>query len=272
MIKKTVILIILALLFFAKDTANAQTPSVGSSINSTPSAEKTNKEKQAVTRIKDRSDKEIGRRIDSLNKLISRINEMKKISKEQKAILTAQIQTQITDLTTLKTKVDADTDLQNAKTDAQSIIKSYRIYALFIPKIHILATSDRMLDAIDKTSTIAAKLNTRISEAKGKGQDVSSLESLYSDMQSKITDAKTQAQNAIDLVTPLVPEGYPGNKTSLMDARKILMAGRQDLQSARIDARKIVNELKSVLNQKKTDLPSSTSSAVGSTSSSSASQ
>lgn len=261
MIKKIFILIFLVLLFSVSDTANAQTISVGSSINSTPSAGKANKEQQAISRIKDRSNKEIRRRIDSLNKLILRINEMKKISKEQKAILISQIQTQITDLNTLKTKIDGDTDLQTIKTDAQSIVKSYRIYALFIPKIHILATSDRMLDTIDKTSTVAAKLNTRISETKRKGEDVSNLELIYSDMLSKIADAKTQAQNAIDLVTPLTPEGYPGNKTSLMEARKMLMTGRQDLQDARIDARKIVNELKSLLKQKKTELPSSTSSA-----------
>lgn len=271
MIKKTFILIILALFSFA-NTASAQTPSVDQSINSTQSAGKTGKGGQVIERIKDRSDKEIQRRIDSLNKLILRINEMKKISNEQKAILISQIQPQITDLYTLKTKIDADTDLQTIKTDAQSIVKSYRIYALFIPKIHILATSDRMLDTIDKTSTLAAKLNTRISEAKSKEEDVSNLEPLYSDMQSKISDAKTQAENAINLVTPLTPEGYPGNKTSLIEARKMLMTGRQDLQDARIDARKIVNELKSLLKQKKTEVPSSTSSAKESTSSPSASQ
>ena len=65
-------------------------------------------------------------------------------------------------------------------------------------------------------------------------------------MKSKIADAQTQAQNAMSTAIPLTPEGYPGNKTSLESARKMIQTGHQDLMSAYHDAQEIVQGLRSI--------------------------
>jgi F0F1-type ATP synthase membrane subunit b/b' len=91
---------------------------------------------------------------------------------------------------------------------------------------------------------LEAKLQSRITEAKVKGEDVSSLETILTDMQSKIADAKTQANAAIDAASALQPTDYPENKPSLQNARALLQTAHKDLITARQDAQKIVVALR----------------------------
>lgn len=196
-----------------------------------------------ITRLKTRADNEITRRVDALNRLIDRLNGIKRLTSTQKTDLTSQVQDQINALNTLKAKVDADTDLAVLRTDVQSIIKSYRIFALFIPKTYIIAHADRLLDVVDILVGIQGKLQTRIDTAKTAGNDVTSMQNLITDMTTKLTDAKTQATNAINAVLPLTPDGYPGNKTILQSARTMLVTARQDIQAAHKDEQQIRQDL-----------------------------
>lgn len=190
--------------------------------------------------LQERASKELTRRINSLNELLTRISEFKKISDAQKASLISQVQAQITSLTTLQAKIAADTDPTTLKTDVQSIIQSYRIYALFMPKIQIIGAADRVLNIADEMSSQAATLQTKIAADQSAGKNVSDLQSLLSDLNAKIADAKTQAQSAIDTVTPLTPDGFPGNKTQLQNARQMITTAVKDLDTARQDGRKII--------------------------------
>src|SRR5436309_3559646 len=82
------------------------------------------KEKNSAARIatiKSRADTEIDKRVISLNELIGRINAVKHLSEADKSSYASQAQTQITNLQTLKTKIDADTELTILKTDAKSV-------------------------------------------------------------------------------------------------------------------------------------------------------
>ncbi|HSA83356.1 MAG TPA: hypothetical protein VLF20_00535 [Patescibacteria group bacterium] len=189
--------------------------------------------------LQERADKEITRRITSLQKLITRINEFKKISSTQKASLTSQVQTEIDALIALQEKIAAGTDQATLKEDVQSIITSYRIYAVFIPKIHLLGSADRILTIADEMTTHAEILAEKIAAEEAKGTDVTDAEALLADMQTKITDAKAQAQSAITSATAITPEGYPENKTDLQNVRQQIITAIHDLNTARQDARKI---------------------------------
>jgi len=190
--------------------------------------------------LRERAQKEISRRTEALNKLITRISEFKKLSSTQKSTLTTQVQAQIDALNALLTKINADTDVATLKTDVKSIVDSYRIYALFIPQIQILGSADKILSITDEMTTLSTTLEAKIGEQQAKGQNVTDLQTLLTDMKAKIADAKTQAQAAIDAVTPLTPAGFPGNKTTLQSARQMLTTAITDLNTARQDARQIV--------------------------------
>lgn len=193
-----------------------------------------------MERLKERAEKEINRRIESLNRLITRIGEFKKLNATQKSALTSQVQAEIDALEVLLTKIQADTDLETLKADVKSIVESYRIYALFMPKIQIMGAADRMLNVVDKMSSQAALLETKINDAGTGGSDVTELNALLADMEDKIADAKTKAQSALDTVTPLTPAGFPGNKSQLQSARQLVVGALHDLNAARQDGRKII--------------------------------
>lgn len=197
----------------------------------------------ALSRLKTRADNEIARRVNALTKLMARINDIKRLTSDQKTTLTTEVQDQINALNTLKTKIDADTDIATLRTDVQSIVKSYRTYALFIPKTYIIVHANRLLDIVDALTTIQGKLQTRIDEAKAAGNDTTAMQNLIADMTTKLADAKTQATNAINAVLPLTPDGYPGNKATLQSARTMLVTARQDIQAAHKDEQQIRQNL-----------------------------
>jgi len=262
---KKIFILISPLLFVSlfTTTAFAQVPEISESpgtmmkdngmmmqkekMQGTPSAMKEQRQEARMEKkmgtLQERADREITRRITSLKNLITRINSFKRISEEKKEALTMQVQTEIDSLTALQTKIKADTDPETLKTDVQSIVTSYRIYALFMPKIAILAMAERLDATADQMNTLATKLQTRIETAKAEGKEVGAMQSTLLAMQKKIADAKTQEQNAINAVIPLTPDGYPANKKTLQEARTMLQTGQQDLIAARKDAKEIISAL-----------------------------
>jgi len=208
-----------------------------------------------VTKLNDRAVAEIDRRVAALQKLITLLSNVKRLTADQKVSFTTQIQAEITSLQTLEAKIKLDTDITTLKTDVQSIIKSYRVYLLFMPKIEIVAAADRMVNIADQMSSLSAKLQTRIDMVKTAGNDVSSLQTLLDDMKAKIADANTQAANATSAVISLTPDGYPANKTVLQSARTTLRTGYQDLISAFQDAKNIRKGMETFM-RSKTGTPS----------------
>jgi hypothetical protein len=193
------------------------------------------------------ADKEIDLRITSLNVLITCIGLMKKISSDMQNNLTSNAQNEINELISLKTKINADTDLQTAKTDYQSITKSYRIYLLVLPQTRIIAASDRVLTIVDSMNTVGSKLQTRISALTGTNTSIES--QLLADFNAKVSDASSQANSAVNEVSGLSPD--QGNQTkmqantvALKDAKSKLKTATADLIAARKDAGTIIKNLK----------------------------
>jgi hypothetical protein len=189
-----------------------------------------------INRAQTNADREIDRRVNSLEKLISHINGMKKISADQKATLVSQVQAEIDSLKALKTKIDSDTDVATLKADKKSIVDAYRVFVVFMPKVQIMANGDKIIELADQMTTgLEAKVQLKINEASASGKDVTTANAKMADGQAKLADAKTQAQNAINMVASLDPAGYPGNKATLQQARNLLQTARKDLVTAMQD-------------------------------------
>ncbi len=216
---------------------------------STPSGVPNNAQNR-ITMIKSRADSEIERRITTINELVTRIQGLKRLADSDKTNLVNLGNGMIANLTSLKGKIDADTDLATLKVDWQSIFGQYRIYMLFMPQLRIYVAADRINDTVDLMNQVFTKLQTRVSDAKSKGKDTAALESELSDAQVKLNDAKTQAQNAINSIKGLVPDGgnngiQSSNKQALLSAKNMIMTAVTDLQAARKDFVNVRNGLKS---------------------------
>lgn len=215
------------------------------------------KDTAAMARMKARGDQELDRRIVSLNKLVGRVAEMKNLSPTDKAAVSTTLNAQITALTALKAKIDADTDLATLKTDVQSVTASYRIYALVIPQGTIIAAADRIVTVVSEMQSISAKLKTRITAAAAAGDDVGSLQTLLTDYDAKIADALAQAQAAVNGIVTLVPDGgdktkQAANTAALQAARAKIVTAQHDVNAARKDGEKIRVGLRDMKSDTKT--------------------
>jgi seryl-tRNA synthetase len=180
--------------------------------------------------------------------MLTRVNSLTRLSADQKTALTNNINSNITGLTTLKAKIDADTDVTTALADVKSIYGTYRVYAEFDPQTNMLATSDTLTKAIDELTQLATKLQSRITDAGAKGNNVDSLKTLLANMQAKIADAKTQQTTVQNNIANLSPSTYnsdpTGVRTTFTTSRTLLKTARTDLQTAIQDARQIILGLK----------------------------
>lgn len=202
-----------------------------------------------LTKIITRSDKEITARITALNNLSSRIQAMKNVSATEKNSVSNEVQTNIAGLTTLKVKIDADTDVVTATADEKSVFGTFRIYALVVPQGYIESSVDRIDTISGMMTTIAGKLQARITEAQSAGKDVTALNTALGDLNARVADAKVQAQTAQSGVANLVPDNgnttqAASNHTALVAARANIKTATSDFQTARKDANTIAQALK----------------------------
>jgi len=202
-----------------------------------------------IADIKTRAGNEIDRRVDRLTVLIDQIYAMKRLSATQKTSFVNDIQNTINNLKSLKITIQNETELAALKTEVQSIVDSYRIFLLYVPKIRILSAAERQLTTVDSLNTLAQKLNGYIQTAQGQGKDVTALLAEYSDLVDQVAKAQTDAQSAFDKVKDLTPAGYPGNKGTLTEAQQLCKTVRQELQTAVTDAKAIRDGLRALFPQ-----------------------
>lgn len=196
-----------------------------------------------------RGEKLVDTRISILQKLEARINDMKRLTSDEKSAIVAQVDVQIAALTSLKSQISSDASTTTLVADLKTIRPDYRTYLLVLPRTAILAAGNRVLNIVDQMTTEGSKLQTRITAAQNSGMNVSAAQAAYADYTSKIADAKVQGQAAIDLVKDLqVDQGdtatLNANTAALKSARTKLEAARADLKAARKDMSTIMQTLK----------------------------
>lgn len=200
--------------------------------------------------LNNRASTEINRRITALKELLTKVSSLKHLTDAEKLSVSTGIQKEIDSLTALQTKIQADTDLVTLKADVQSIVTSYRIFALYIPQVRLLVAAESLDTVADNMLNIATRLQTRLTELETTGQDVTAEKATLANMQYKLTDAKAQSNAITAAVSPLTPAGFPGNKTMLQSARTRLMTGLTDIKDAAADSRTVMKALKEMGNEK----------------------
>lgn len=198
-----------------------------------------------------RSDTAIAARITALNDLSTRVSALKNVSATEKASIAADVQANIAGLTSLKAKIDGESDVATLQTDEKSILGSFRIYALVIPQGYIASSADRVDTITGMLTTISAKLQTRITTAQNAGKNVSAEVSLLADLNAKIADANTNASTAATAIANLMPDQgnatvAASNKATLVSARANLKTATSDLKTARDDANTIIKDIQAL--------------------------
>jgi hypothetical protein len=208
---------------------------------------------------------EITARIDSLNKLLTRIQTMKKLSASQIALFQGTIQGAVGNMTSLEAKIQSDTSTTSLADDLKSIAPDYRIYILIEPQISLLSAADRVSAVVSTLQALETKIQARLSGSTGV-KDLPALQTDLSDMTAKLADAATQAAAATAEVSGLMPDNgdktvMASNTAALKDARSKIQAAAKDIQAAYKDAQAVVKGVKGT----HPTAPASTTPAMSST-------
>lgn len=144
-----------------------------------------------------RSDMMITKRIASLDNLLKRIQNDKKLTDSEKASLTSDIQSVITGLTNLKSTIDADTDPTKALADSKTIVTDFHVFSQLEPKIRLLVTLNNLKTTTINVSNLLPKVQSIITQLNGQGKDTSGLTSLMNDISSQLATINTTLTNDI---------------------------------------------------------------------------
>lgn len=204
-----------------------------------------------IDAVKQRADDEIAKRIEALTALQQRVGQMTQLSEEDKANLSQELATQIASLSSLRDSISSTVATSTLKTDVQSITKSFRTFALTVPKGAITAAAGRIDSLVGDMQTIGAKLKTLVDNAAASGADVSSAQSAYDDFVAKLADAQSQADAARAEIADLQADNgdedvYKSNVAALKDAQSKIQAANTTLKDARTDITSIRKTLAGV--------------------------
>jgi hypothetical protein len=189
-------------------------------------------------------DQAIADRIARLMAFNLRIQGMGPVTDAKKASVGVIVQTNIAGLTTLKTKLDGDTDLATARADYKTIFTNFRIYALVVPQQDVLSRADRITSIVADVTATSTLLSARILSAQSAGHDVSTLTTTLTDLQSRLASATTHALDATLGVAGLVPdEGdvdvATANALAIDSAQAHIALGNADLVAIALDRQAI---------------------------------
>ncbi len=229
----------------ASSTTTTGSTSVKTNIRTNAKVNLAAKKSESLTKIITRGNTAISARIDDLNKLNTKVQGLKNVSATEKSSISSEVQTNITGLTYLKEKIDADTDNTVALSDEKTITANYRIYALIVPRGHLYASADRVKTIVGLMTTIGAKIQARITTEQSAGKDVTAIQASLVEFNTKIADANAQAETAITAMAKLTPD--QGDKTKLAANTAALKSARANIKTATDDLKTARQDMKTII-------------------------
>lgn len=200
---------------------------------------------KAVERLHRLGAKLIDHRVNLLNKGIERVNRSAKVSETERNAITGDLTANIDSLTSLKSSIEAETDLETLRAKVKSIFTDYRIFAVVLPRDRGELIVGRANAILGRLNALSAKIAKWIDAGKARGKDMTEAEQAYADFQSKLADARAQVDSAMthfqamkasaDLTEP---------RDHLQQGKDAMRQARNDLKAAAEDLRKIVTEFK----------------------------
>ena len=180
----------------------------------------------------------IDNRITALNTLLSKIQNDSRLSSDEKATLTGNINTMIANLQALKTKIDADTDVTTARADRKTIVTSYHIYVTFEPQIRLLTVIDNLSTTSATVSSLVTKLQGLSTTLKGQGKDTTSMDTAITDINTQLT--------AINAILTADKTKLQDISTTTNDNQATFVQIRQDLAKVRADFAQIRHDIATI--------------------------
>lgn len=188
--------------------------------------------------VKKQADRMIQNRISKLNRIIERIQKDKNLLSDEKSLLTSEVQNSIDELNKLKAKIDADTTIDEVKTDIKSVINNFKVYSVLVPKIRLMIAIDDLQKLSTRAKNVTSKLQDLINKLKNQGKDVTTLQSNLDGVNLKLNTIDAKLSNDKSILTNV--------SISTSNPESIFVNIRQDLASVRNTFSEIRHEIRQI--------------------------
>jgi hypothetical protein len=185
--------------------------------------------------IKLKAATEINRRVHDLTAAVAKTNEAKGLGSGQ-AALVAYLGADIAPLTQLNQKIQADSNVQQARQDFGTIFTGFRVYALVLPAARIAGDADRATATTIPALTAAA---TKAQQHVNPGNQAV-LQPLIDDLTAQVAAANRASSGLAATVFAYTPARWNADHGLLSSARAAdkttdfaLDTGRDDVRAIR---------------------------------------
>ena len=173
------------------------------------------------------------KRITSLNAAITKVGAAKGITDADRSTVLTTLKGDLSAMTSLATKIAADTTTTQAAADVRSIYTQYRVYAVALPQARIAATADRLTGVtIPRLQAAASKLGPKVSGDSG-------LQSKLDDLNSQLTTAQSDTSGLAAAALKVTPSAYNADHTAMSSLRDKAKSAVAAVKAAAADAKAI---------------------------------
>ena len=204
------------------------------------------KEAEKIARLKELGAMLIENRLSLLNNLKTRIQNMNRLTDAEKTALISDIDTNIADLNTLKTKIAADTDLATLKADIKSIFEKFRIYMVAAPKGLGEALASQGQYILGRLQAIQRQMEQITNQNKNQGKDTTQLEQLMTQVTNQLQTAKDQLAIAEEKFKSMTPANTDAAKTAREEGKAAMKKAKEALKEAHRLLKQISEQLKTM--------------------------
>lgn len=216
--------------------ATAATPTPGA----TPTAKTASGDRLAA--VKAAANARIRGRLATLHALELAVQDSKFLTSAEQGALNKQINSDLSGLTALSTKVAGETTAAAVRTDEVAMVDDYRVYLLMAPQTRLTEA----LAAESDAATTLQKAEDALQQllAKQSGGGTAEEKSQLADLQSAITAAQSAIGNEVASELAIQPSpDETAIKNALAPAKSAAKTAHQDLLKARDDAKDLRSAL-----------------------------
>ncbi len=199
----------------------------------------TGRQSAALQNVIASADRMLADRLTSLNTLLSRVQSDTRLSTDEKTTLTSNINTMISNLQSLKTKIDGDTDLATARADRKSIVTSYHVFVTFEPQLRLLTIVNNLQSTTATIQALVPQLSQLSATFKSQGNDTTTIDAAIADISTQLTAITTLLNTDASTLQSVVltNNNYQATFTGV----------RQDLAKVRADFAQIRHDMTTIL-------------------------
>jgi hypothetical protein len=188
---------------------------------------------------------ELSGRVTQLNDLANEVaNTSNHLTSSDRQTLQDQINDfELPGIEALQPQVGQAVTCAQLRTDAHSMVFTYRVYIVMTPQTHLTIAGDDETYIEGLLMNVESTISSAVNRSTTNGSNLSAAQAAFKDLLSQVSQAQTATNGLSAQVLAQTPAGAPGNWQFFLQARTSLTNARTDLHAAYADALQIKADL-----------------------------